>query len=268
MGRIQKLFKALSLITKKPSLLNRVLDDNDEWRRRVNSKYNFPKGLPEVNILDLVPGGNEKVSPYSFLDGTSRITDLALLRSLAKKYHPCSYLEIGTWRGESVANVAAMADHCVTINFPDEEMLRMGKSREYVNLHRFFSQKLDNVQHIQHDSRTFDYASLNKKFDLVFVDGDHHYENVKKDTQNIFGLRQSDNSVIVWHDYAFAPGLPRWEVLNGILDALPAAEHRHLYYITTTLCCLYSKQPLRASLPAENRMPAHYFEITISSKPV
>lgn len=37
-------------------------------------------------------------------------------------------------------------------------------------------------------------------FDLVFIDGCHHYEYVKKDTQNAIKYLKS-GGMIIWHDY-------------------------------------------------------------------
>jgi predicted O-methyltransferase YrrM len=265
MSKIGKFLKAIGAIVSKPSRLNLVLDDNEVWKKNADQKIIEQNGLLQVDLLELFPGFNESVKPYSFLDGTSLITDLALLRSLARKFNKCEYLEIGTWRGESVANVAEVAAHCVTINLPDEELLRMGKSKEYISLHRFYSKDLKNVSHIQHNSLTFDYSTLNKKFDLIFVDGDHHFENVKKDTQNIFGLLKNEHSIIVWHDYAFSPEKIRWEVLSGILAGVPKPEHRYLYHVANTLCCIYSKQTLKTRLFKVDQQPNKKFELTITS---
>ena len=267
MSKIGKLIRALGLIAAKPSRLNLVLEDNEAWKKKVDPKIVSQNGLLQVDLLELFPNFNESVKPYSFLDGTSLITDLALLRSLARKFEKCEYLEIGTWRGESVANVAEVAHHCVTINLPDEELMKIGKSKEYVALHRYYSKDLKNVLHIQHDSLTFDYASLNKKFDLIFVDGDHHFENVKKDTENIFGLLKDERSIIVWHDYAFSPEKIRWEVLAGILNGIPETGHKHLYHVANTLCCIYSKQSIKTHPFRADQQPNKKFELTISSIP-
>ena len=105
-------------------------------------------------------------------------------------------------------------------------MLRMGLAKEYVGLHRFFSKNFKNVEHIQQNSSTFDFKTLNKKFDLIFVDGDHHYEQVKQDTENVFNLLRNENSIIVWHDYLYDSGEIRFEVLAGILAGCPSKTRK------------------------------------------
>src|SRR3954464_383354 len=157
MNKLAKAIKAISLLLKRPALLNHVLDSNEVMQDSVQKKYNLPNGLPQVDLLTLFPSFHSTVEPYSFLDGTSSPLDLALLRSLAKEYSACRYFEIGTWRGESVANVAAVAKECITLNLPDDEMRKMGLNEEYISLHRFFSANLPNVQHLQHNSSTFNF---------------------------------------------------------------------------------------------------------------
>ena len=65
---------------------------------------------------------------------------------------------------------------------------------------------------------TFDFADYYGKYDMVFIDGDHHYDSVKKDTETAFKLLKDNRSIIVWHDYGLDPETIRWDVLAAILD--------------------------------------------------
>jgi len=263
MNKLSKLLKAIVLIVKQPALLNKVLDDINVNKQQVIEKFNLPEGLKTIDILHLLPGFNETVEPYCSLDGGSTPVDLALLKGLAKSKNDCMYFEIGTWRGESAANVAAVAKQCVTLNLPDEEMLRMGLDKNYVGMHRFFSKGLKNVTHIQADSQTFDYKSLDQKFDLIFIDGDHHYESVKNDTINAFKLLKDENSIIVWHDYGNNPSDIRWDVLRGILEGTPAEKHADLYRVSNTLCAIYTTQSIKGEFTEPFSEPAKYFSINL-----
>ncbi len=246
MNKFSKLLKAIALIIKNPALLNKVLDDADVNKQQVIETYNLPKGLKTIDISELLPNFNETVEPYCSIDGGSTPFDLALLKGLAKSKTDCMYFEIGTWRGESAVNVASVAKQVVTLNLPDEEMLKMGLDKKYVGLHRFFSKELKNVTHLQANSQTFDYTGLNQKFDLIFIDGDHHYESVKNDTANAFKLLKDSNSIIVWHDYGNNPSDIRWDVLRGILDGAPAEKRDNLYRVSNTLCAIYTASPVKA----------------------
>src|ERR1035437_747071 len=131
MKKLKKLIKAILLIVKNPALLNIVLDDADVNKQQVIKKHNLPEGLKTIDITQLLPDFNETIEPYSSLDGGSTPVDLALLKGLAKSKTDCMYFEIGTWRGESAAIVASAAKQCVTINLPDEEMIKIGLDKNY-----------------------------------------------------------------------------------------------------------------------------------------
>ena len=268
MSKLAKLFKAISLIVKQPSLLNKVLDDEDVNKQQVIDTYQLPKGLKTVDILQLLPNLSQTVEPYAAYDGGSTPLDLALLKGLAAAKPDCDYFEIGTWLGESAANVAAVAKQCVTLNLPDKEMQQIGLDEKYIGLHRFFSKKLMNVKHIQGNSQTFDYTTLNQKFDLIFVDGDHHYQSVKNDTANAFGLLKNNNSIIIWHDYGNTPANTdiRWDVLRGILDGTPTDKRNNLYRVSNTLCAIYTTQHITAIYPENYAAPTKAFTYSVTTK--
>jgi predicted O-methyltransferase YrrM len=265
MNKVSKAFKALGMILRRPSLLNLVLDDEHSHRQRVAQKYAMGEGLPVIPFHDLVPS-DMRVEPYAFLDGGCLPTDLALLRALCRMLKAEDYLEIGTWRGESLANVAAEGPRCVSINLPDETMREMGMSHDYIAMHRFFSRDLPNVEHIQADSRSFDFTSLKRKFDLIFIDGDHHTESIIHDTRSVLGLLKNENAVVVWHDYAFSPESPRFSVLSGILQACDVHKHRHLYHVSHSLCAIYMPAAVKRSGPLKiNTEPEIHFSVGLKS---
>jgi predicted O-methyltransferase YrrM len=239
MSKISKAFSAIGLILRNPWLLNKVLDDKQYWRNKVGKKSGFRAGLPVLRPEALFGNFTETVDPFAFLDGGSLPTDLALLKKLAAGIDHCTYFEIGTWRGESAANVASVADSCHTLNLSDSEMREKGFDQRYIGLHRYFSKNIPNITHLEGNTLTFDFQSLNKKFDLIFIDGDHHYEMVRNDTEKVFRHLVHDKTIVVWHDYAFNPETVRYEVLAGILDGCPVNKHQNLFHIANTLCAVY-----------------------------
>ena len=115
MSKFRKFFKALKLIIRKPYLLNNVL--NDESVLKEDFQGAFPGlALKQIRLLDLMKSEEVIVSPYAFLSGSSLATDFALLQLLCRQYQVKDYLEIGTWRGESAANVAPYVDSVYTFN--------------------------------------------------------------------------------------------------------------------------------------------------------
>jgi predicted O-methyltransferase YrrM len=239
MSKISKAFSALGLIIRNPWLLNKVLEDNRYWKNVVSKKYGFQDGLLVLRAEGLFGDFSETIDPFAFLDGGSLPTDLALLKKLVRQIPHCRYFEIGTWRGESVANVASVAETCCTLNLSDEEMKNMGLNQRYIDLHGFFSKNISNIKHIHGNTLSFDFQTLKQKFDLIFIDGDHRYELVKNDTQKVFSHLTHENSVVVWHDYARNPENVRYEVLAGILDGSPPDIHPHIFHIAHTLCAVY-----------------------------
>ncbi len=236
MPKTSKALSALAQIARNPWLLNKILEDDKYWKKKVTGQ--FAGGFPVIMPWELFGDFNEEIEPFAFLDGGSLPTDLALLKKLARSIDQCIYFEIGTWRGESVANVASVAKQCTTLNLSRQEILSMGMSAKYADLHGFFSRPLPNVTHLEGNTKSYDFAALNSKYDLIFIDGDHHYEMVKNDTAKVFSHLIHDRSVVVWHDYARNPEVVRYEVMAGILDGCPSDMHHRILHVAHTLCAV------------------------------
>jgi predicted O-methyltransferase YrrM len=266
--RFRKAMKATGLILRHPVLLNRVLSEPDIWREYVTREYGGEKGLSVIQMDQVFDGEMYDVGPITFLDGGSLPTDLALLRGLAGLFKDCSYFEIGTWRGESVANMARVAKECYTLNLSAEEMRKMGIRSKYMYLLGYFSKALDNVVHLSGNSLDFDFAALDKRFDIIFIDGDHHYESVRSDTEKAFKFLAHDGSVIVWHDYAFHPEKVRFEVLAGILDGTDPSLHSDLYHVSQTKCAILLKKDLKGKFLDQPEEPDEYYEVKMNRKTI
>ena len=260
--------KATGLILKNPHLLNVVLSEPDIWKDYVTKNHGREKGLPVIHLDQLVGKELHAVGPITFLDGGSLPTDLALLRGLASLFKDCTYFEIGTWRGESVANMAPVAKECFTLNLSVKEMKAMGVRNKYLYRLGYFSNNLDNVIHLSGNSMSFDFEALNKKFDVIFIDGDHHYEKVKNDTEKVLTYLAHEESVIVWHDYGHNPEEVRFEVLAGILDGVDSSMHKDLYHVSQTKCAVYIRKELKGRFLDPPEEPDEYFEVSMQSRKI
>lgn len=234
-------------------------------KRQIQKKYNLTQ-LPSIEITDLIENLNDEINNYSFLSGTSLITDIILLKSLAKRFEDCIYLEIGSWRGESISNVAQVAKTCYSVSLSAEEMKQFNFSQDFIDVHGIFSKHQNNIISIGHNSLTFDFSTLNQKFDLIFVDGDHTFEGVLSDTKKVFPLRRDKKSIIVWHDYGFSTEETRYSVLNAILDGIPLDKHKNLFHVSNTLCAVYIENNNFSTF--QNKFPSYpnkSFEIKVKA---
>jgi len=267
MSKLNKLSQAFKILLQKPYMINKVIDNEDVHQEAVlNISSNYSEGLPTVDLIEVLPNFKETINPYSFLDGGSLITDLALLKGLTKEYTGATYFEVGTWRGESVANVAPVAKECFTLNLPNERLKEIGLREEYISQQSFYSKGIENVVHLKGDSETFDFSPYYGKCDVVFIDGDHHYEAVKRDTSIAYKLLKDNSSVIVWHDYAHTPETVRWDVFRGILDGSPKEQRQHLYHVSNTMSALFSTKKYSPVDKTKLIIPTKKFEVNIEAK--
>jgi hypothetical protein len=236
-----------------------------DFKKNVLSKYNCSQ-LPTVNLLDLFPVFEDNINTYSFLPDTSLITDILMLKGFAKKFDRCAYLEIGSFRGESIAAVSEVAGDCLSITLSGDEMRQMGATDDDVRVHGIFTKGIKNIEYIYHNSLTFDFSKLGRKFDLIFIDGDHSYNGVVQDTRNMFKLLKDDRSIIVWHDYGYDSENVRHEVLEAILDGTPAEYHQHLYHISNTMCAVFMKGKFNTSFTGKHAYPNKVFRIDVGAR--
>lgn len=113
---------------------------------------------------------------------------------------------------------------------------------------------------------TYDFKSLHKKFDLIFIDGDHRYEYVKNDTQKVFEHLMHEQTIVVWHDYAYNPEKFRPEVLAGILDGIPVEFRKNLYHVSNTMCAIFIKKQFPTSILQSPVTPNKTFSLKIESR--
>lgn len=258
-----------TLLTNPSVILKALYHGMVQYDRKkfVNDKFQMGRGLKEIDILDLFPAFDEIVEPFSHLYGTSLPIDLAILKKLAKQFPNCEYLEIGSWRGESLANLSPNCSRCVSLSLSDNEMRAIGLNEKVISMQRFYSKALPNVTHLEGDSTKFDFSKIGK-FDLIFVDGDHRFEAVKSDTINAFNLLKDENSIIIWHDYTEQYEHINWEVFAGILDGTPGNKHDSIYHITNSLCAIYYPKEIKSSSYEYPKFPDKSFKITIQGKPI
>lgn len=246
-SKIKKLLTASKVIIKKPYMINKIIDDESVHKDSVYKNFKLENGLDVVSINNFFQQTSITIDPLSFCDGSSTILDMALLKSLAVDK---DYFEIGTWRGESASIVSKVSKTCTTFNLSPEQISSLNLPQEYVDQHFYFSKNNKDIKQILGNSLTFDFSPFYKKIDMVFVDGDHHYESVKKDTETAFKLLKNDTSIIVWHDYGRTVSDVRFDILRGILEGTPSDKQKNLFRVKNTLCAIYFPFEIKSFPPA------------------
>jgi predicted O-methyltransferase YrrM len=126
--------------------------------------------------------------------------------AIAKIRDAKNIFEFGTYMGRTTYHLASISDdvRVTTLNLPPD---RSGKYAPFIG--RFFqgTEREMQITQLFEDAYNFDPKPLAKKFDFIFIDGDHSYEGVENDTLKAFKLLKP-GGVIMWHDYApKSPGL-------------------------------------------------------------
>jgi hypothetical protein len=204
---------------------------------------------------------------FTFLDDTSTVLDLLLLRALVRRYGARTLLEIGTFRGEGALAVASAGAEVVTLSLPDDELLARGAPPSLVRAHRTLSSGQPNITHVFGDSATFDTGPYRDWADIVFIDADHARDAVERDTRRFWETRSPRVGAVVWHDAFSSPLVPRWEVLAGIAAGVPPSQRSRLVNVSNTLCVAWL--PDGDTLPTISRsyVPRTVYSVQVSPVP-
>lgn len=199
--------------------------------------------LKEINLGHFLSDIQElSIDDLTFHMGGSSILDYMFLKALMVKLGLSTYLEIGTWMGESIAAVAEVAKHCYSVSLPDDDERLVGyfnKVNKKDNFSRYFSKSKSNITHYSGDSAKFDYSVLPERIDLFFIDGDHTFEGVKADTEKVFAYMDPQHSIVVWHDFKEKRNQFVATTVNAIFDALPSHLHGSIYAVDSNMCGIY-----------------------------
>jgi predicted O-methyltransferase YrrM len=88
------------------------------------------------------------------------------------------------------------------------------------------------------DSRTFDFAPYLEDIDLVYVDGAHDYEAVKRDTENAIAMLRPGGYAL-WDEFCNYGDYN--DVTRTIVDTIPSGQFVH---VANTQLAVYQKPTL------------------------
>lgn len=235
------------------------LDITNFERSKVSINFNQTDTITDLDIQSVNLGkflekadDSLQFNNLAFVYGIgSGILDYAFLRSLILNLNLSTYLEIGTFLGESIDAVSDITKKCYSVSLPNKTLdiflARKGKE----NFGRYFSYSKRNVIHYEEDSQTFDYNIIKDKIDLVFIDGDHSYKGIYVNTKNIFNFINKERTIVVWHDFKSGYHY-RADTVNAIFDALPIELHSNIYDVDNNICAIYIPDMYKDEFNFEN----------------
>lgn len=259
------LFKIL--ISNRSAFQAAIDRDAEVHFRNQNKRVYGADRFPTIDWGSIIREAEVEISNYTYLGGNSLPTDMALIKEIARSKEDTVFLEIGSWRGETLSNVAKVARRCFSLTLGPKQMKELGISQAFMNSHGLFTADLKNIEVFHDYSQTFDFSRLPEKPNLIFVDGDHTYEGVKKDTENSFSVLRDEDSVIIWHDYGHNTEDVRHSVMAGIVDGTPAHLRKHLYHVSNTMCAVFTKKQYTTYQSGFPQMPNKIFDVKLTAKP-
>jgi hypothetical protein len=224
------------------ALAARRLRDHSRALRGVRRGH--PTHLPQAAWSDLLARRPVRLVETGKTNGNVNLAELGVLAQAAAAV-PADRIvvEIGTFDGRTTLNLAInapQASRVITLDLPPEDRAAFALApgeRQYVDKPapgaRFraaappWSAAAQRITQVLGDSAAFDWSPYRGQAGLVFVDGSHAYEYVRKDSRTAFGL-VGEGGMVLWHDYG------RWEGVTRALDELEAEQRLGLRHVRGT----------------------------------
>jgi predicted O-methyltransferase YrrM len=174
--------------------------------------------------------------------------EIFLICTLIKFFKCKNVLEIGTFNGLTTLQMALNSDNdakIFTIDLPEGEihntkydLLDWEKdlvTGEGFSVGEFFkNHRVSNkIIQIFGDTAKIDFSPYYNLMDFVFIDGAHHYDYIKSDTENILKCVKN-GAIIVWHDFSYSDVTSVGKYLKELSKTL-----QPLYSIKDTPLALY-----------------------------
>jgi Methyltransferase domain len=229
------------------SLAARRLRDRSRARRGVR-RDTHATALPHVAWREVLARRPIRLTETDKADGNVNLAELAILAQAAAAIPPGSIVvEIGTFDGRTTLNLAINAAHAdvFTLDLPPDERAAFALApgeRQYVDKPqpgaRFraasppWQPAARRITQLLGDSATLDWSPYAGRAGLVFVDGSHAYDYVRKDSETALRLI-APGGIVLWHDYG------RWEGVSRALDELEAQRRLGLRHVRGTSLVLW-----------------------------
>lgn len=179
--------------------------------------------LPDIDLQTLFEDfDTSPITFHQFPQGmwSAPLADVAMLLKLTVCTKPKRLMEVGSFRGYTALY---LAQHTAV----DAQIVTVDMYPEHGEAYRDtpYDKKID--RRVGKISQEMFLSDDPGSYDLIFIDADHSYEGVKRDTELILPLIAPDG-FLVWHDYANwgyfdgKNGVP--EYLGELSERLPIAH--------------------------------------------
>jgi Methyltransferase domain len=200
--------------------------------------------LPQAAWSELLARHPIRLVETGKRDGNVNLAELGVLAQAAAAIPAGTLIvEIGTFDGRTTLNLAVNAAaqaHVVTLDLPPDDRalyaLAPGE-RQYVDKPRPgeriracappWTDAAARITQLHGDSATFDWSPYAGRAGLVFVDGSHACEYVRKDSDTAQRL-VAGGGIVLWHDYG------RWEDVTRALEELESGRRLGLRHVRGT----------------------------------
>jgi len=211
--------------------------------------------LPQADWSELLARRPIRLVETAKADGNVNLAELGVLAQAAAAIAAGTIIvEIGTFDGRTTLNLAVNAPAqtpVFTLDLPPDEAAAFALApgeRQYVDKPkpgaRFRAARTpwdaaaQRITQLHGDSATFDWSPYVGQAGLVFVDGSHAYEYVKKDSETALRLIAS-GAIVLWHDYG------RWEGVTRALDEFEAERRLGLRHVRGTSLVMWREHIAR-----------------------
>jgi len=176
------------------------------------------------------------------------LEQLACLALLTRALRPSGVFEIGTFRGRTALNFALNAPvdaKVYTLDLPPHERSDAQKrtnpsdatiiSASRTGIDYRDSDVAHKITQLYGDSSSFDFTPYYGKMDLVYVDGAHDYEAVRRDSQNAIQMLRPGGYAL-WDEFCNYGDYN--DVTRAVIDAVPRGE---VVQVANTQLAVYRK---------------------------
>lgn len=191
-----------------------------------------PKLIPTIPAAEILP--DSEAVELSALDSTEEnvtLYELCLIVRLCRMQRPRTIFEIGTADGRTTMNLAVAAG--------DAQAFTLDIGRPRVGARFQDSPVGSRITQLIGDSASFDFSPFFNSIDFVFIDANHNYEYIRRDSHMALRLLRGGQGTMVWHDYiGHWPGVMR--ALNELFASQPALAGMNHIAGTSLVCAKVS----------------------------